>query len=133
MKEVLIETIPTILPLVIKTALTILLLVVSKIVIPVLVGTVVPWLKEKRLDSIIKKYVEAAEKMAESGQLSTPKKDYVLMLLEQRGIKITDDIDAAIEAAVIELDQASAQALYLIHESLIPEAGVANPGEAQLE
>lgn len=121
MKEILIEALPTILPLCIKTALTILLLIFSRIIIPELTGTVIPWLKEKRLDGIIMKYVEAAEKMAESGQLSTPKKDYVLMLLEQRGIKITDEIDAAIESAVIELDLASAQALYLIHESLAPQ------------
>ena len=116
MNEILVEVIP----LITKTLVTILLLIVSKIVLPEMTGTVIPWLKERRLDSIIRKYVEAAEKMAASGQLSTPKKEYVKMLLSKRGIQVTEDVEASIESAVIELDHAAAQALFLIHESLAP-------------
>lgn len=120
MNEIITEAVKTILPLAIKMIFAIILLVLSKIVIPELTKTVIPWLKEKRLDSIIMKYVEAAEKMAAAGNLGIPKKDYVIYLLEKRGIKVTDEVDAAIESAVIELDHASAQALFLIHESMEP-------------
>lgn len=120
MNEVITEAVQTILPLAIKTIFAIILLVLSKIVIPELTKTVIPWLKEKRLDGIIMKYVEAAEKMNAAGNLGIPKKDYVKFLLEKRGIKVTDEVDAAIESAVIELDHASAQALFLIHESFEP-------------
>lgn len=120
MNDLIPEIITQILPLAIKTALAILLLIFVKIIMPEITGTVIPWLKEKRLDGIIKKYVEAAEKMAASGQLVTPKKDYVLMLLQKRGIPITPEVDASIESAVIELDHASAQALFLIHEAMEP-------------
>lgn len=110
-----------ILPLVIETLLAILLLIFTRIVLPEIKDTIIPWLKEKRLDGIIMKYVEAAEKMAHAGNLAIPKKDYVIMLLRRRGINVTDEVDAAIEAAVIELDHASAQALFLIHEAMAPE------------
>ena len=120
MNELITEILPEILPMLIKIILVIVFLVLSKIVIPELTKTVIPWLKEKRLDGIIMKYVEAAEKMAAAGNLGIPKKDYVIYLLEKRGIKVTDEVDAAIESAVIELDHASAQALFLIHESFEP-------------
>ena len=82
-------------------------LVFSGVVIPWFVKTVIPWLKEKRLYGIVEKFVKAAEKKAEAGSLAKPlKKDYVIGLLEERGITITNEIDAFIEAAVKELDNA---------------------------
>lgn len=103
---------------IIKLIFTALSLVFSSIVLPWIVKTGIPWLKEKRLDGIVKKYVEAAEKMAASGQISKDmKKEFVRHLLETRGIHITEEVNALIEAAVIECDHASAQALFLIHEA----------------
>lgn len=112
------EIIPEILPMIFKTITTIILCIFSTVILPEISSTLIPWLKEKRLDGIIMKYVEAAEKLNASGQLSIPKKEYVLTLLEKRGIPITSDIDAAIESAVVELDHATAQALFLIHEAI---------------
>lgn len=103
---------------VIKLIFTALGLIFSSIVLPWIVSTGIPWLKERRLDGIVKKYVEAAEKMAASGQISKDmKKEFVRHLLEARGIHITEEVNALIEAAVIECDHASAQALFLIHEA----------------
>lgn len=79
----------------------------SGVCIPWLVKTAIPWLKEKRLYGIVEKFVMAAEKKAEDGSLAKPlKKDYVIKLLEAKGVTITDEVDAFIEAAVKELDNA---------------------------
>lgn len=111
------EFINAITPLIFKTITTIIVLLFAKVILPQVTGTLIPWLKEKRIDGIVMKYVEAAEKLKASGQLSIPKKEYVIRLLEKRGIPITDEIDASIESAVVELDHASAQALFLIHDN----------------
>ena len=80
-------------------------IIVSYRVVPAIKTDLIPWLKEKRLDDIIERFVEAAEKMAESGQIEKKdKKDTVIKLLTEKGIEITDEIDALIEAAVKELD-----------------------------
>ena len=108
---------------VIKLIFTALSLIFSSIVLPWVITNGIPWLKERRLDGIIKKYVEAAEKMAASGQISKEmKKDFVRNLLARRGITITEEIDALIEAAVTECDHASAQALFLVHEAFNGES-----------
>lgn len=79
----------------------------SGVCIPWFVKTAIPWLKEKRLYGIVEKFVMAAEKKAEAGSLAKPlKKDYVIKLLEAKGVTITDEVDAFIEAAVKELDNA---------------------------
>lgn len=125
------ELITAITPLIFKAVATIIVLVFAKVILPEVTGTLIPWLKEKRLDGIIMKYVEAAEKMNASGQLSIPKKEYVLMLLNKRGIPITDEIEASIESAVIELDHASAQALFLIHEAFCDNPPQEPPRESE--
>lgn len=115
---------------VIKLIFTALGLIFSSIVLPWIVSNGIPWLKEQRLDGIVKKYVEAAEKMAASGQISKDmKKEFVRHLLEARGIHITEDVNALIEAAVIECDHASAQALFLIHEAFAGDHTHGEDGE----
>ena len=59
----------------------------TALVIPWLKDTGLPWLKEKRLYSIVKKFVEAAEKQAEAGTIDkATKKRFVVELLEANGI-----------------------------------------------
>lgn len=106
---------------IIKLIFTALTMIFSSIVLPWIVKVGIPWLREKRLYDIICKYVEGAEKKANSGQISTAdKKMMVIKLLQAKGITITDEVDTLIEAAVKELDNVSAQALYLIHEAFEP-------------
>lgn len=84
----------------------------TALVIPWLKDTGLPWLKEKRLYSIVKKFVEAAEKQAEAGTIDkATKKRFVVELLEANGITVTPEIDAFIEAAVKELDLAEKNAI----------------------
>lgn len=70
-------------------------------------NTVVPWLEDKQLYSTVKRYVQAAEKLASTGQLTSgaAKKDYVVSLLTSKGIECSPEIHALIESAVEELDQ----------------------------
>ena len=80
----------------------------TALVIPWLKDTGLPWLKEKRLYSIVKKFVEAAE----AGTIDkATKKRFVVELLEANGITVTPEIDAFIEAAVKELDLAEKNAI----------------------
>lgn len=80
-------------------------IVVSYYVIPAIKNDFVPWLKEKRLNGIIKNFVEAVEKMAESGQIEKKdKKSTVIKLLEEKGVEVTNEIEVLIEAAVKQLD-----------------------------
>ena len=68
---------------------------------------VIPWLKEKRLYDTVKKFVQAAEKLGDVGTIpKANKKAHVIRLLESKGIKVTPEIDALIESAVLELDNA---------------------------
>ncbi len=62
----------------------------------------VPWLKEKRLIGIVRKAVEAAEKLSEHQELD--KKEYVRRVLACAGVKISDTVEAMIEGCVLELD-----------------------------
>ena len=78
---------------------------VGVLVIPWLKSTAIPWLKEKRLYGIVKQYVRAAEKLAETGAIDRGmKKDYVVGLLGDKGFIVDDEVDAFIESAVKELD-----------------------------
>lgn len=71
----------------------------------ILTTVVIPWLKEKRVYSIVKTAVRAAEKLAETAQIDKEdKKEFVLEYLESRGIKITTEIEILIESCVEELD-----------------------------
>lgn len=77
----------------------------TTVVLPWVKNTAIPWLKEKHVYSLVQKFVKAAEKKAEAGTLAKPlKKDYVIGLLEAKGITVTNEVDAFIEAAVKELD-----------------------------
>lgn len=84
---------------------TIISLVVAYYVIPYIKSDLIPWLKEKHIYNTVKKFVQAAEKMAESGMIEkVDKKVTVIKLLEKNNIKITETIDAFIESCVKELD-----------------------------
>ena len=66
---------------------------------------ILPWLKQQVWYSAIKWLVNAAEKLAESGQISKDyKKKYVLRLMQLLKIPVNDFTSALIEAAVKELD-----------------------------
>lgn len=87
------------------------------VVLPWLVKTGLPWLKEKRIYSVVRKFVQAAEKQAEAGLINKgDKKEYVVKLLVAKGITVTDEVDAFIESAVKELDLAAQNALVQIGE-----------------
>lgn len=94
----------------------------TALVIPWLKGTGLPWLKEKRLYAIVKKFVEAAEKQAEAGTIAKEtKKLFVIKLLEAKGITVTPEVDAFIEAAVKELDIAENEVLVQIGDLFTEE------------
>lgn len=66
---------------------------------------ILPWIKQQVWYSAIKWLVNAAEKLAESGQISKDyKKRYVLRLMQLLKIPVNDFTSALIEAAVKELD-----------------------------
>ena len=66
---------------------------------------ILPWIKQQVWYSAIKWLVNAAEKIAESGQISKDyKKKYVIRLMQMLRIPVNDFTSALIEAAVKELD-----------------------------
>jgi len=80
--------------------------IITYFVIPVLKGKISDdnW---NEIVKWIKIAVEAAEQMKSAGIITTPKKDYVLAFLRNKGITITDqELDALIEAAVFEINKA---------------------------
>ena len=82
--------------------------IVSYYVIPFIKNDLIPFLKEKRLYNDVKTFVKAAEKLAESGVITRKmKKAKVIELLENKGVVVTDEIDAIIESAVKDLDLAT--------------------------
>ncbi|MBQ7171249.1 MAG: hypothetical protein IJR89_03110 [Clostridia bacterium] len=68
----------------------------------VLTTYLVPFLKEKRLYAVVKKAVEAAEKLSQNARFD--KKEYVFSVLRSRGVRITPEVDAVVEGCVLELD-----------------------------
>lgn len=77
----------------------------TAVVVPWLKTSAIPWMKEKQLYSLVQKFVQAAEKLAETGVLERKdKKQYVVKLLEQNGYKVNAETEAFIESAVKELD-----------------------------
>lgn len=77
--------------------------------IAVAVAALLPWLKERvgaeKLNKIwhwVCWAVQAAEQLFGSGK-GERKKEYVLKLLAGQGVEVDDNIDAMIEAAVMEL------------------------------
>lgn len=94
-----------ILPNVLEIIITIISLLVARYVVPYIKNDMIPWLKEKRLHGIIKNFVQAAEKLAESGVIEKcDKKAKVIELLEKKGIVVDDVTEAFIEGCVKELD-----------------------------
>lgn len=80
-------------------------IIVSVYLIPLIKNELKPWLEEKRIFNLVKKFVEAAEKLAESGAIEkVDKKTKVIELLELKGITVDAEIDAFIESAVKQLD-----------------------------
>lgn len=64
-----------------------------------------PWLKEHRLYSLVRRLVQAAEKMYEYDECaSNAKHDYVVNVLKSKGIEVTSEIEAYIDSAIEELD-----------------------------
>ena len=112
-----------ILPYVFEIIITILSLVIARYVIPYIKNDLIPWLKEKRLYNIIKSFVQAAEKLAESGVIEKiDKKAKVIELLENKGIVVNETINAFIESCVKELDIISST----IYDEIIVEEKVEN-------
>lgn len=79
--------------------------IVASVIIPWIKVDMVPWLKEKRLYRIVSIGVNAAEKLAESMDMSgLDKKQYVINYLRSKNIMITSEVEAFIESAVHDLD-----------------------------
>ena len=88
-----------------KIVLSVISLVISYYVLPMIKTDLVPFLKEKRVYSTVKKFVQAAEKLADSGAIQkVDKPGYVIGLLEQNGIAVDDTIKAFIESCCKEID-----------------------------
>ena len=95
-------------------------------------GVAVPWLKDKRLYGIVTVLVKAAEKQREAGTLTIPKYDYVVQMLEAKGIKVTAEVKAVIEAAVKELDIAVDSAIGKLDGIFVEETTGKTDGEKEL-
>ena len=81
------------------------LLLFSKIIFPLVTKTIIPYLENKHLMGIVRIFVASAEKKGETGEIEKAnKKEYVIGLLEKRGVPITPLVLEMIEAAVEELD-----------------------------
>lgn len=118
------EILNAILPNISEIIVTIISIVVARYVIPCIKEDLVPWLKEKRLDNIIKNFVQAVEKMAETGIIAKEsKKEKVIELLEEKGIVVDATVEALIESAVKELDLISST----IYEEIIEPEEIEEP------
>ena len=85
--------------------IAVLSIVVSVYLVPLIKDNLKPWLEEKRIYGLVEKFVEAAEKLAESGAIAKiEKKETVIKWLEGQGITVTDKVEAFVEAAVKNLD-----------------------------
>lgn len=105
-----------ILPNLLEIIMTIISLIIARYVIPCIKNDLVPWLKEKHLYNIIKNFVQAAEKLAESGAIpKADKKAKVIEFLENRGIIVDKNAEALIESCVKELDMATS----VIYETVV--------------
>ena len=94
--------------LVIRLIALIVVLIFSTLVLPPLAS----WLRDKDLYTTVQRYVQAAEKLASSGQISkSGKKAYVMKRLQAMGVQVDEDIEALIESAVEELDWMTAELL----------------------
>lgn len=81
---------------------------------------------------IVTVLVKAAEKQREAGTLTIPKYDYVVQMLEAKGIKVTAEVKAVIEAAVKELDIAVDSAIGKLDGIFVEETTGKTDGEKEL-
>ena len=96
----------------INTIVTLIITVVIPVLGAIVTYLIVPFLKEKttkeQRDTIIawvKIAVGAAEQMEKANLLKLPKKEYVIAFINEKGFNISrEDLDAIIEAAVLELN-----------------------------
>lgn len=97
---------------------TVISLVVAYYVIPYIKSDLIPWLKEKRLYGTVKRFVQGAEKLAESGVINKiDKKEYVVQLLEKNGIVVNETVEMFIESCVKELDMVAS----VVYEEIMTE------------
>ena len=112
------EILDAILPNILEIVMTIISLVIARYAIPYIKNDFIPWLKEKRLYGIVKKFVQAAEKMAEAGMIEkVDKKENVIKLLEKKGIVVDVVVEAFIESCVKELDIVTS----IVYEEVLEE------------
>ncbi len=90
------EIIKEIIPYVTEMVFAVLGLVVSTYVIP--------WLKNKNLYEKVRRFVLAAEKLAQNSKID--KKEWVLTQLQKNGVKVSEVVELMIESAVEEIDVA---------------------------
>lgn len=103
---------------VLEIVATIISLVVARYAIPYIKNDAIPWLKEKRVYNMIKTFVQAVEKLAESGAIDkVDKKAKVVELLKQNGITVDETVDAFIESCVKELDILTS----VVYEEIVEE------------
>lgn len=106
----------SIFPNILEIVMTIISLTIAYYVVPYIKNDLIPWLKEKHIYSIVKNFVQAVEKMAESGIiLKADKKNAVIKLLEDKGVAVDATIDAFIESCVKELDMVAS----VVYEEII--------------
>ena len=80
---------------------------ISCLLIPWIKNAAIPYLKEKRLYELCKKFTQAAHKLATTGAINKEdKKAYVLKLLAEKGYAENELLVAFVESAVEELDRA---------------------------
>lgn len=109
-------------------------LVFSAIVLPWVRNTAIPWLKEKQLFSRVYRCVKAVEKMAESGAIEKiDKKKHAIKLLENMGVTVDENVDAMIEAAVIDLDIALMKGFGILEGVLEEAVEVETEVDAEVE
>lgn len=112
------EIIGIVLPHVFEIIAAVISLIVARYVLPCIKTDMIPWLKEKRIYGIVKNFVQAAEKLSESGEIEKQqKKDKVIELLENKGVIVDETVEAFIESAVKELDIVAS----VIHEEIMEE------------
>ena len=71
--------------------------------------------------------------MANAGSLTTPKLDYVVQMLEKKGITITPEVRAMIEAAVQDLDIAIDGAIGQLGDIFVEEEAVIEESKSKAE
>lgn len=108
-------------------------IIFSAVVLPWFCNTAIPWLKEKRLFGRVYRCVKAVEKMAESGAIEKiDKKQHAIKMLEKMGVTVDENVDAMIEAAVIDLDIALMKGFGIL-EGVLEEAVIETEVEVETE